>query len=242
MIKKFYFFIPYILILILLFLQVNFLYSKTNGFIIDEVKIITDQDKDNINQIATSLYNKTTAEIAIITIQSLKDETIEKKAVDIFEKYSIGTKDADNGVLLLIAIDEQELRIEVGYGLEGILNDRKAGDIIRNIIIPEFKKGNFSSGIFNGFLEITKIVASNYNLALEDITQIKKNTENNESNDIADVIIAILFVAFILIFLRFGFFLGGGIGRGPRGGSGFGKFGGFGGGGRSGGGGASGRW
>lgn len=81
--------------------------------------------------------------------QSLDGDTIENFAVRLFEQWKIGKKGKDNGVLLLIAINERKLRIEVGYGLESTITDGKAGEIIREVITPEFKKNNYYEGILN---------------------------------------------------------------------------------------------
>jgi uncharacterized protein len=234
--------IKYIFIIIFLFLQVNFLYSKTNGFVIDEANVINSEIKNNINSISTNIEEKTSAEIAVVTVNSLEGETIENFALKVFEKYKIGKSDKDNGVLILLSKEDRQLRIEVGYGLEGVLNDRKAGEIIRNTMIPYFKSGDFSEGTFQGFLEVADIVAKNYNLKLEDFTNIKRKEQKKSSNDFGEAILIIIGIFFFIFVLpRGGFFFFGGP-RGGSGGSGFGGFGGFGGGGRSGGGGASGRW
>jgi uncharacterized protein len=74
--------------------------------------------------------------------------------VGLFNEWGIGKKDKDNGVLLLVAKDDHELRIEVGYGLEGTITDLEAGEIIDNIIVPRFKENDYDSGIYNGVVEI----------------------------------------------------------------------------------------
>jgi len=90
---------------------------------------------------------ETSTELAVVIINSLEEDTIEDFAVKLFEDWSIGSKKNDNGVLLLIAIEERKLRIEVGYGLEGALTDLQSGQIIRDTLTPAFKSENYYAGI-----------------------------------------------------------------------------------------------
>lgn len=90
------------------------------------------------------------AEIAVVTIESLDREPIENVAQDIFDEWQIGKKDLDNGILLLVAVEDRELRIQTGYGAEPIITDAEAGRIIRHQISPEFKAGDHEAGILAG--------------------------------------------------------------------------------------------
>ncbi len=89
-------------------------------------------------------------QIVVLTIPSLEGDNLEAFSLHVAEGWQIGQKGLDNGALLLIARDERKLRIETGYGLEGTLTDLVAGRIIRNIILPNFKKGNFNQGVIDG--------------------------------------------------------------------------------------------
>lgn len=105
-------------------------------------------------------YEKATGhEIAVLTVPDLQGESIEYAAVDVFEQWGIGKEGKDNGLLLMIADAERDVRIEVGYGLEGYITDGRAGLIIRNDIAPNFKDGKFDDGVaaaiasLRGYLE-----------------------------------------------------------------------------------------
>ena len=89
-------------------------------------------------------------QIVVLTIPSLEGEVLEEFSTRVFERWKIGQKGHDNGAILLIARNERKLRIEVGYGLEGSLTDLVAGRIIRDIIVPRFKQGNFDQGVIDG--------------------------------------------------------------------------------------------
>src|ERR687891_2565814 len=98
-------------------------------------------------------------QVAVLTIPSLEGEPIEDFSIRVAESWKIGQKGFDNGAILLIAQKERKLRIEVGYGLEGVFPDAIASRIIREVIVPRFREGNFSPGIEAGvdaILQVTK--------------------------------------------------------------------------------------
>jgi uncharacterized protein len=98
-------------------------------------------------------------QIAVLTIPSLKGDALEDFSIRVAENWKIGQKGFDNGAILLIARDEHKLRIEVGYGLEGVLPDAIANRIINEVIVPRFRQNNYSGGIeagVNAILQVTK--------------------------------------------------------------------------------------
>jgi len=105
--------------------------------------------------LAAKLEEETGCEVAVAVIETIDGVSIEEYASKLFEKWGIGKKDQDNGLLFLVALDERELRIEVGYGLEGVITDLEAKYIINNVIIPEFKDNDFGRGIHNGVAAIS---------------------------------------------------------------------------------------
>lgn len=238
-----------ILLFIILFLNIllslGFALSKPSSYVTDEVNVISVDAKTYLEALISEVEKKTSAEIAVVVIRSLDGDTIENYAVNLFEQWGIGKKGKDNGVLLLIAMNDRRLRIEVGYGLEGAITDGRAGEIIRNVITPRFKNGGFSEGIVAGVISLTSDIAKYYNINLDELDpgNTEKYVEKKSSKGLADLIVVILF------FLFFGFrifffpiFFGGGFWSGGGGSGGFGGgFGGFGGG-MSGGGGSSGSW
>lgn len=93
---------------------------------------------------------QTTHQIAVVTIKSLEGLTIEEYATRLFDQWQIGQDQKDNGLLLLIAPNDKKVRIEVGYGLEGVITDGRAGNILDTQVLPEFKNGNYEQGVRNG--------------------------------------------------------------------------------------------
>lgn len=121
--------------------------GKPTGFVNDFANALTNEQKQNI-EVKLSEFTKTSSnEIAIAIIESLDDDTVENFAVQLFKDWGIGKKDKDNGVLILVAVDDRQMRIEVGYGLEGALTDAQSYWIINQIMKPAFKSGDYYQGI-----------------------------------------------------------------------------------------------
>jgi uncharacterized protein len=130
------------------------IFPDYHGFVNDYTNTMSKDWKSKTEQLVAKVERETKCEIAVAVIDNLKGLTIEDYAVRLFEKWGIGKKDKDNGVLLLVSMDERELRIEVGYGLEGVITDIEAKNLIDNVIVPRFKENNYDSGIYNGVVAI----------------------------------------------------------------------------------------
>ena len=193
-----------------------------------------------------SFEDSTSTQVVVVMVSSIGESTIEEAALQVAEVNGIGRKGKDNGVLLFVAKDDRQMRIEVGYGLEGTLPDALAGQIIRKEITPWFRQGDFHAGIDAG---ITAIMAA---------TRNEYKADEPPSDTPFPFLIVLFILLFMLMMWRRKKFLGGGgtpiffPGGIPRSGSwhsggwsggGGGSGGGFsGGGGSFGGGGASGSW
>ncbi len=215
------------------------------GYVNDFAGIIEPEWERKCEAVIREIEEKTGAEVAIVTVNTIEPyATIEDYAVELFEKWGIGKKGEDNGVLILVALKEKKIRIEVGYGLEGAIPDGLAGEIIRKTIIPFFRQGKFGEGLYYGLLRIAQRIAKEYNVELNKLKGVKIPEERG-SPDKIQLIKFFIFLFFILplflpgrrrrhFFWIMPFWGGGGGGFG-------GGFGGFGGG-SSGGGGATGGW
>ena len=163
-----------------------------------------------------------------------------------FRKYGIGSEEDDNGVLILLSVDDREVRIEVGYGLEGAINDAKAGRVIREIGKPYLSDDNWDEGIKAMYGAVLKEVYQEYGLEEPaDVEKMESVPEEDKDKDFD--FSTVIFIIIFLIIIFGNIMNGGGRGRGRRGGyygggfyGGGGFGGGFGGGGFGGGGGASG--
>ena len=132
--------------------------------IVDNASLISDGVETNINNKLEELSNSTGIQLGILTIPTLEGEVLESYSMKVVENWKLGSAEKDTGVLLLIALDERSIRIEVGYGLEGILTDTKCGLIIRNVIAPEFRNGNYQAGIVNAIDNIVGLVKNDESL------------------------------------------------------------------------------
>jgi len=132
------------------------------GFISDNAKIINLKDSNEIERIIFKLKKETTAEIAVVTVNSLQGKSVEDTAVEIGRKYGVGAKGVNNGVVILVAPNERKMRIEFGIGLEDKITNKQAEKIVQKEMIPYFSKGNYSEGILNGVTETAKLVAQCY--------------------------------------------------------------------------------
>lgn len=223
------------------------------GYVNDFAGVLDASTTSQLTNILTAFNEQTQNEIAVATVPSLGGEPIENYAVKLYQEWGLGKKGKDNGALILMALNERAVRIEVGYGLEGIINDAMAGRIIRETMIPWFKKGDFSNGLLNGAVEIVTIIAKKENIKFDPTAalggQKLHSLKSSGPPHLSRLLNLIVIVFLILLFIKnpWAFLLimslprgrfGGGFGGGGLGRGGFGGFGG----GLSGGGGASGRW
>jgi uncharacterized protein len=135
--------------------------GKPTGFVNDFAGIISAAEKTELETTLTELEKQTGAEVSVVTIPSLGNETVETYAVKLFEEWGIGKKGEDNGLLLLVALEEKKVRIEVGYGLEGYITDVRSSAIIRNVLTPAFKNGNYGEGILSATRMIAEVIKGN---------------------------------------------------------------------------------
>ncbi len=219
----------------------------------DFANVIPAQQEARIESMIDELELKTSAEIAVVTLASLDGGEIDDFTNRLFEKWGVGQKGKDNGVMFLAAMQDRKMRIEVGYGLEGAIPDATAGRIRRDIITPYFKANNPGSGIQAGVAALAQEIAQEYGVELSGAVPKtrypaqSRSSGKRDGNPILPIIFVIAFVIFAIRHPHLALFLllsgGGGGGRSSGGFGGGGGFsgGGFGGG-MSGGGGSSGGW
>jgi uncharacterized protein len=141
------------LAVMLLAAVVNAMPTNPTGFVTDEARVL---DTDVRTQLEANIRNfekATGIEIAVVTVQSLEGRSVEEYANTLFHTWGIGKRSTNNGVLLLVALSDHKMRIEVGYGLEEKLNDGAAGEIIRGMV-PSFRAHDFNGGITHAVYQI----------------------------------------------------------------------------------------
>jgi len=162
---------PYCLLLTaycLLFLSPHLTYSQKAvpelwGIRVhDDAHALKQETVDQLEKELKTYEDSTSNQIAILIVQSLDGDVLEEYSLRVAEKWKLGTKNKDNGVLLLVAVDDHKMRIEVGQGLEGVLTDAQSSRIIRNEIAPEFRRGDYDAGVKAGINGIVKAIAGEY--------------------------------------------------------------------------------
>ena len=141
--------------------------------IVDTVALLSADQASQLRSISNELERQKGAQLVLVIIDSLEEETIEQFSMRASEKWKIGRKNIDDGVLLIIAMRERTIRIEVGYGLEGAIPDVTAKRIISERITPQFKNENYFEGILAGFDALQKLIL---NEELPEITEDKTDT------------------------------------------------------------------
>jgi len=230
------------------------------GYVNDFAGVLTPQTRQSVEDLCTQVDRQAHAQIAVVTIETIDSDqsggtpSIEEFATALEEKWKVGAKGTDRGVLMLLVMNPRRGRIEVGYGLEGILNDAKVGDIGREMA-PFARNGDYNQAVPLGVREIAEVIATDAGVALKAapvVHQYHRQPQPRAQLSLFQVLLfgGISLVAIVvlirtghigmLFFLLFNLMGGGGGGGGgrddDRGGGGFGGFGG----GSSGGGGASG--
>jgi len=128
------------------------------GRVTDNAEILSENVRRSVADRLKVHEDKTGDQIAVLTVPSLDGESIEEYAVKVFAAWKLGKKGKDNGVLVVVASQDRRMRIEVGYGLEGTLTDLLAGRIIRNVMTPRFKAGDYNGGVEAGVQAIIDVL------------------------------------------------------------------------------------
>ncbi|MGE5197358.1 MAG: TPM domain-containing protein [Deltaproteobacteria bacterium] len=217
---------------------------QPQGWVNDFAGVITPEYKDKLNSLIYQVEQKTSSEIVVVTIDSISPYSEIDYARKLIDTWKPGKKSKDNGVLVLLAIKERRWRIETGYGVEGILPDGLCGEIGRNYMVPLFKAGKYSEGLYNGVARIAQVIGG------KEITAevLPYPAASGIDPHLLVFLFFFLFSVIIALANKFrspsdrtryygGYYYGGGFGGGGGGfGGGGGGFGGFGGGGGGGGG------
>lgn len=173
-------------------------FPTATGYVTDAAQILDGPTRDALTTLVGDVEQQTTAEIAVVTVPSLDGMTVEEYANKLFQAWGIGKKGHDNGVLVLVAPNERKMRIEVGYGLEPILPDGLAGEIIRTSFTPAFAKRDYSGGITQGVQRIAAIVRANHTLSPEERRRLSAGGGDRPP--------ALLMIPFFGIFVALGAF------------------------------------
>ncbi|MBM3942389.1 MAG: hypothetical protein FJ316_05605 [SAR202 cluster bacterium] len=130
------------------------------GHVNDFAEVISSDVEKPLEDALRLFQEETTVELVVVTVPDLGGDTVEQYAVRLFNEWGIGKKDVDNGVLLLLGVQERSIKIEVGYGMEPYLTDGQVGRILDNDVLPDFREGNYSLGITKGMQAMAETIAN----------------------------------------------------------------------------------
>ncbi|MEK9177652.1 MAG: TPM domain-containing protein, partial [Patescibacteria group bacterium] len=192
--------------------------GQPTGFVNDFANVLSAQDKQAIETKLQSLKQTTNAEVSVVTIPSIgDDETIETYTTKLFQEWGIGVKGKDNGLLILVAPNDKQARVEVGYGMEGNITDIQSGIIMRNVMIPAFKTGNYSKGISGAVDAVVAVITKSPEAAryLQDASA--NNSGNSSGSNLNLTPLFFIVIIFLNVFAKIlgktkSWWLGGAIG------------------------------
>jgi uncharacterized protein len=164
-------------------------FPKLTGRVVDNAGILTSNQKETLTNILNAQEKETSNQIVVLTLKSLNGNEIADYGYQIGRYWKIGQKNKDNGVLLIVSMEEKKIRIEVGYGLEGSLTDARSHEIIEYKIKPYFKKGDYYKGILEGTNAIISSIKGEY------------KQENHSSNSANGNIFPLFILYFLIIFI-----------------------------------------
>ncbi len=172
------------------------------GHVNDYANMLTPVLVQSLERELAGFEKKESTQIVVLTIPSLSGEVLEEYSIKVAQKWKIGQKKLDNGVILLVAKQERKIRIEVGYGLEGRLTDLLAGRIIDNEIKPWFKKGEYSVGVKNGASAIMQAVKGEYSAADAPVQEVKNSLwKTSWFQQLAMIVGVALFMGLIVLIM-----------------------------------------
>ena len=178
----------------ILFADITQYFPKLDGRVVDTANLLSSNAKEKITTTLKEHENKTSNQIVVVTLKSLNGYEIEEFSYQLGRFWGIGQKDLNNGVLLVIALEEKKLRIEVGYGLEGALTDKISYEIINYTLKPKFRLQDYDAGITNAVNEIIQAIKGEYTVK----TKVKDEDMEMMSETLPLVFFGIIFLSIFL--------------------------------------------
>jgi len=188
--------------------------AQPTSYVVDLAGVIDPQARAQMEALGAEVEREAHATIEVVTIHSLDGDTIEDFSTQLENKWKVGPKGTDRGVILLFAVNDHKRRIEVGYGLEGVLNDAKVGDIGRSMV-PDLQAGDYGSAILGGERQIAADIAQDAGVTLTPLPGRPEQRQAARHGNGIGILPFILLVVFLM------FLFGGRGGRGGGGGGGW---------------------
>lgn len=174
----------------------------SNFFVNDFAEVIDDEVETELQAIGEDIYEQTTAQVVVVTVDSLDGYEVGEYALELGREWGVGSADADNGVVLLMSVSDRQVTIQVGYGLEGCLPDGKTGRILDTYAIPYLRNDDFSSGLASAYKAIADVVYEEYGVTPE-ITYESTvySGMDSETESILTIVVFIIMTLAVIVIL-----------------------------------------
>lgn len=175
-------------------------FPRPGGHVNDFAGVMDASVRENLEGTLAALAAKTGAEVAVAAVPDMGGLDVNTYAAELFKAWGIGSKERNDGVLLLLALKERKTRIEVGYGLEPLITDAKSGMILDGYVLPYFRKGDFGTGLQQGALALAQLIAEDRGAQIEGGAPAAPVSRPRSRNQDALPFPTLVFIAFILLF------------------------------------------
>ena len=175
--------------------------AQQDIYVYDQDDCINDEIEVEINSMIRELKQKTHAEFAIVSISSLNGYTIEEYANELFNTLEIGKQGSDNGVLLLFSKSDERVRLEIGRGLEGCLNDAKCGRILDDYFVPYRAEGDYTKATRTTVVAVLNVIADEYQIKFDGVETVEEAKQKGNGKSIG-INIIILIIVIIIVCLK----------------------------------------
>lgn len=213
--------VKFALLAVLLFAGCSFAWAekiadiRPQGYVTDLANVIDPTTKARLEALCAEVEQKTGAQVAVVTVNSLDGRTREDYAADLYKQLGVGSKKDNRGVLLLLAPKERQYKIEIGYGLEPVINDARAGDIGREMV-PNLRSGDYSAAVLVGATRVAQLIAADKGVQLNGVPASQPSAPASGTSWWIPVVVIVIIFVVVRAILR----SAQGSGRGPRSGGG----------------------
>ena len=170
--------------------------DRPRDYVVDLAGVVDDRAEQKLNGYLKELEQRTTAQVIVLTVDTTGGVPIEDFSLQVAERWKLGRKDRDNGLLITFAISDKRYRFEVGYGLEGILPDSLVGTIGREAIVPYFKKGDYTSGVAAAAITVADRIAAESDVKITGMPTVTYARPARKGGGVGSIIFSILFLVF----------------------------------------------
>lgn len=192
---------------------IDFPQPTSKLFVNDFANVIGEEDEEEIMKIGADLYTQTSAQVVVVTVDTLDGYDEKEYALELGREWGVGSKETNNGVVLLLSVSERRVTIQSGYGLEGCVTDAKSGQILDEYVVPYLKENDFSTGLTEGYKAVVSVVCNEYGVELDPNYEINYYDTYEADDDFAEDVLGgliIVFVIIVIFVLVAGKFSGGG--------------------------------